>query len=352
MDSPLHEAEKLEAVYYPSPVPLDIVSLTPLGLIFDRIHFPDVYLPTDGYDFRATHAERERIKQFGFRDYNSVTLLQAMDLLPVVGHLKTFCEFTGDGRLFGAKKDPRLEKVVQELELLMFGPAPEGVLRINETCAHKGLPGGEKHFEYPGALFYPARAMIYAHDHGLPLINDQPGIPVPSLGGERSAKNDEKVLSIILASECMRLALPKLKPLHPLELVELREELKPYLGPFRLGLLRLAKQLNAAIDRTSSDGEVREAAEFLVKTEVIPQLAELRSQVERPDKPWYSKAFAAAKYAPTLSAAYASVPVAMIAAGLTAVCEVLINTAEAQRRKQNVARSGMYFLLKLLELEK
>jgi hypothetical protein len=85
-----------------------------------------------------------------------------------------------------------------------------------------------------------------------------------------------------------------------------------------------------------------------VQTEVIPQLTELKVELERSDKPWYQRALAAVKYAPTLSGAFASMPLA-IATGLTAVAEVLVNVADAQRRKRNAARSEMYFLLRLME---
>lgn len=344
--------ESLDLVYYPSPVPLNLKSFTPLALIVDRIHFPHVYLPAEGYDFDAVRAEYERIANLpqARPDLNTALLLQSMRLLPHVGQLRTFCNFTGDGHLFGAKdKDSRLKAIVDELDLLMFGKRPPNFEPVHETVSLKGLPGGDEHFEYPGTLYYPATAIAYANDNGLPLVNDQPGLPVPSLGGDVPAKNNEKLLSTILAIECAGLILPNVKPLHPLQIVELREELRPYLRPFRMSLLSLAHDLNGAIQSSSSDDEIKEAAAFLVRTKVVPQLEQLKGDIENPDKPWYSWAFGITKYAPSLATAYASVPLALAAGALTAICDVLVNVADAQRRQQRMARSGMYFLLRLIE---
>jgi len=46
----IEENLKLEAVYYPHVIPSGVESLTLMGLVFDRIHFPGVYIPKDGYD--------------------------------------------------------------------------------------------------------------------------------------------------------------------------------------------------------------------------------------------------------------------------------------------------------------
>lgn len=39
------DTPKLEAVYYPSPIPSSGEALTLMALVFDRIHFLNVYIP-------------------------------------------------------------------------------------------------------------------------------------------------------------------------------------------------------------------------------------------------------------------------------------------------------------------
>src|SRR4051794_33582811 len=93
---------RLEAVYYGSPIPLSNASLTLLGLVFDRLHFPNVHLPTDGYEVEEVSAEADRIERLGLRDYGSVVLASALKALPHVQSLKEFCVFTGNkAQLFG-----------------------------------------------------------------------------------------------------------------------------------------------------------------------------------------------------------------------------------------------------------
>jgi hypothetical protein len=52
----------LDAIYYSAPMPRDLASLTILGAVFDKVYFPGVYLPKDGYDQAALDKEIERIR--------------------------------------------------------------------------------------------------------------------------------------------------------------------------------------------------------------------------------------------------------------------------------------------------
>ena len=251
MASILDNAGSLEVVYYGSPVPLNAASLTFLGLVFDRIHFPNVYLPRQGFDVDAAIAERERIRNLDRINYDTAILVNTMAYLGMAEQLKDVCYFTGEkGQIFGGV-DKGAAEIVKVLDETMFGPPKENFFPTHIPGFHKGLPGGDEYIDYPGPLYYPANALIYAARHGLPVVNDQPGLPVPAVGGDE-AKHNAKLLSTILAIECASLVLPKIRPLHPQELVEVRAELKQYLSPFRLALLKVAAELNNAIEHSSS----------------------------------------------------------------------------------------------------
>jgi hypothetical protein len=60
----LDEALALEAVYYSAPIPRDLATLTVLGTVFDKVYFPGVYLPKDGFDEAALDREIERPKHY------------------------------------------------------------------------------------------------------------------------------------------------------------------------------------------------------------------------------------------------------------------------------------------------
>jgi hypothetical protein len=348
MNSFFDSADRLEVVYYAGPVPLSSGSLTFLGLIFDRIHFPNVYLPTEGFDAEAVKAEADRIQGLGFRDYETLILIRLLRFLDIANQLRDVCYFTGDkAQVFGGV-DKNAPEIVKALDEAIFGPPKDGFIPTHVPGSNKGLPGGEESIDYPGSLYYPANALIYASRLGIPVVNDQPGLPVPALGGE-AAKNNAKILSTILAIECASLVLPKIRPLHPQELLGVREELSQYLRPFRLSLLNLATEINKNIEKSSSHREIVEAAKFTVETSVVPQLVELAAALEKPSKPWYYRAFDLAKQVPELATSFATMPPGVFAAKLlTSIGGVLVDLESGQRIKAG-ARSGMYYLLKLKE---
>lgn len=342
------DTHKLEVVYYPRPIPSSPSTLTFLGLIFDKVHFPNVYLPAGGFDEEAVQKEANRIESLGIRNYNDWILVGVLRFLPLAGQLKEFCYFTGEkDQVFGGV-DKGATEIVRELDEMIFGPPKENFQRIYETGSRKALPDGEHYIDYPGNLHYPANAMVYAGHHGIPLVNDVLSLPVPAIGGDL-AKNNTKLLTTILAMECASLVLPKIRVLEPQELLEVREDLSKYIHPFRLSLLRLAAELNKAISQTSSHEEIVKAARFVVETEVHPSLVELREAIERPSKRWYNRAFDIAKQAPELATSFATMPASIaIAKVLAAIGSILVDVQSEQLKKE-AARSGMYYLLKLRE---
>jgi len=61
--------ETLEAVYYSAQVPSSSASLTMLAFLFDRIHFPGVYMPNHArLDLNGLQKEIERIGAYDLRD--------------------------------------------------------------------------------------------------------------------------------------------------------------------------------------------------------------------------------------------------------------------------------------------
>lgn len=344
------ETPSLEVVYYAGPIPSGPAALTLMGLVFDKIHFPNVYLPAEGYDIDEVKKEAQRIADLGRRDYNTAVLVSAMRFLPLARELKESCYFSGhDGQVFG-NVDNGANELVKVLDEQIFGPPQPNFYPIHETGHHKALPGGEQYIDYPGSLHYPANAIVYASANGIPLLNDNPGLPVPALAGI-AAKDNVKLLTTILALECANLVLPKIRVLQPKEILEMRDDLSKYLRPFRLSLLRLAGELNKAISSTSTNDEILSASRFLIETEVQPSLIELKAAIEAPGKRWYNRAFDVAKQVPELVTSFATLPTNVAIAKVLAALGAILVDMQSEDTEKRASRSGMYYLLKLRDVK-
>lgn len=338
---------KLEAVYYASPIPAYKQSLTFLAVVFDKIHFPDVYLPDDGFDTKEVLKEANRIEALGLKDYETALLVGTLRTLPLMTDLKKFCHFTGNSNSFGTNFSPETAQLVDALEVEVFGPRPPGFTPTYETRCCKGLPGGDAAIIYPGSLFYHANAMVYAAKHALPLVNDNQRLPVPAFSG-KDAVHNTKLLATIMAMECVKVALPNVRPLTPREIVELREELGKYLAVFRQSLLDLAAELNRQISQNASYADIMQAARFIAETQVEPSLAELRAGLERSGGDWYKRTFDVVKEVPTLVTMYATMPAEIAIAKALAMFGGLVQDIRTTSNGKNeAARSGMYYLLRM-----
>jgi hypothetical protein len=199
----------LEAVYYSYAVPRSKEVLTLLGLIFDRLYFPGVYMPSGGLDERGVEDEIRRIESLGRRDPDTLSLLKCMAFAIQNKHLTDLCVFPGRPGGMEVFEDG-VHEVVDQLERMVFGPRPEGEIPVRTGPRIKGLPGGDEakcQVSFPDTVTYPANALMFAARHGLPLVNDVEGLPVPGIGTV-DAKANAKLLATILTLESVRLVLP------------------------------------------------------------------------------------------------------------------------------------------------
>ena len=149
----------------------------------------------------------------------------------------------------------------------------------------------------------------------------------------------------------MKLALPKLKALTPEQLRDFRAETAEYVKPFRLAMLRMAKDLNSAITSEMKLEEVQQSAKFLAETVVYPELKELEKIVHDPGKPWYRRAVDLAKSAPEIVTSFSALPKNIALAMLFAkISGALADVRDEQLDKEHkLGRTGLHFLLKLKE---
>lgn len=345
--------DSLEVVYYSGQVPSSYEALTLLGFVFDRIHFPGVYMPPpDRLDYEGLEKEIQRIQALHLNDGDTVQLLNCLIYAKDIKYLRDFCLFGGKPAAGDSSVDEMTPKVALALEQMIFGPFPENFIPIIQGNFIKGLPGDdalEVQLNFPRWSSYCANAMIYATKNQIPLINDNPTLPIPGLPGQ--AKNNAKLLATILTIESVRLALPKLRALTPEQLRDFRAETAQYVKPFRLAMLRMAKDLNAAITSDATLEEVQRTARFLVETNVYPELQELEKIIHDPGKPWHRRAVDLAKSIPELVTNFSAMPKHMAFAMLfSKIAGVLADMRDEQLDKEHkLGRTGLHFLLKLRE---
>lgn len=333
------ETDKLEVVYYSSPVPESAAILTYLGLVFDRVHFPNVYIPSEGFDRDEVTEELRRLLSIEKKDRNLIQTAQ-LTQAALIPELRDYCYFSGtkDQKIFGGD----LEKaggLIEALHEQIHGPFPNGFTPIWSPGYHKGL-SYEAAIDYPADYYYQCNALLYSGEHGIPLINADNSLPVPSLAGE-SAKNNAKLLSSLMAVQCVNLVFPEMGELQPLEISALRNELSSEFASFRLGLLSLAKELNQAIDSNATEKEIIEAAKFVAQTQVLPTLIELQEALSKPQQGILTRTWELTKKVPRLASSYATLDAAAIPKTIEALGDWLMGF------RKEVPRSNMYYLLKL-----
>lgn len=348
------ELDFLEVVYYSAPAPNSLAALTALSFVFDRIHFPGVYVPPPGViDIEETRKERERIMQKGLRDADTQQLIGALWTAENIEYLAEFCKFTGKPGFDNT--DDGTHPLALCLEELIFGPRDPNIIPIQQGNFVKGLPGGEdrvrSQISLPFWSNYCANALIYSEKNQIPLVADDPRIPVPGI--PNSPKNDTKLLSAILTIECVKLVLPNLKPLPASELREFRNETAQYVKPFRLAMLRMSKELNAAISSDMKMQEVQASAKALVEASVFPELVELTKVMNDPGKPWYKRVVQLATLGPEIATNFSSLPTSLaLAKTLCKIIGTLADLRDEQLEKERkLSRTGLHFLLNLKKLQ-
>ncbi|WP_206460544.1 hypothetical protein [Anaerovorax sp. IOR16] len=166
------------------------------------------------------------------------------------------------------------------------------------------------------------------------------------------AKSNAKILSTILAIESVKLLLPELKAMMPKDIAEFREETKQYIKPFRLSMLKLSKELNAAINSDMEIEDIQREAKFIVDTTVYPELEELKMVLKDKTKPWFKRAIDLAKDAPELVTNFTTLPPEMAIAKLLAKMGYnMVNAGlEAEFNHRKNIRTGLTYLLKINKL--
>ena len=77
----MDDIERLECVYYPGQVPSNSAVLTVLCFLFDKIHFPHVYLPKGDYDKDLLRQEIARLEALNSERHQTGLLIGILKFL-------------------------------------------------------------------------------------------------------------------------------------------------------------------------------------------------------------------------------------------------------------------------------
>lgn len=342
--------KSFDIVYYPRQFP-DLHTLSFLALLFDKIHLPGVYINIDGLTEKVIIEHINELKT-NITDSDSLLFCRAAIFSSYCLHLKDLFVFNGKPGQMGTLENGANE-LAKAIEELYFGPPKEGFFPILKTGYNLPLPGNRNScIDAPGEFTYPANALLYSSKNDIPLLNDDPSMPIPGIPSSASShhyKSNVTALSSIMAFECIKLMLPKIKMMPSREIMDFRHETKEFIKPFRMEMLKLAKDLNSEIKPEMTVEEIRKEAAFLAETTVIPALNELEQNLNNPSKPWYERAMDTVKDTPQMVAAFATMPTNLAVANMLGkLGSVLVDVNHAQKEKEKkIKRTGFYYLLKL-----
>ena len=349
--------ERLECVYYPGPIPANSAVLTVLCFLFDKIHFPNVYLPKGDYDKELLRQQIQRLEEDpanngrtypAYQTQRLIGMLKFLDYrLPLDGIL----EFPASrGSIFGEKREKLIGKIANTIYDANYLPRKN--FHPTFDSAHvKGLPQSEECVEYAGDFYYQAGAIMYAADKQIRLIDDGSGDRFGlTLPLSARYKDNAQALATLIAAQSLGWVLPSLPLLTPQEIVEFRVDNDKELRNFRASMLRYAKGLNDQLSNDPSVEELNRKVKFFVESEIAPTLHDLKRDLDNPNRPWHKRMTDVGKIA-------SSVAVGYLTGGLAgrspaeAITSAVLSDLEGRGDKQEaLKRNGLYYLLKVRAL--
>jgi len=339
------DTSSLEAIYFSAPVPLSAHVLTMLGVVFDKVHFPGVYLPTGGYEPAELSREIERLEGLNDNCADTRLLIAALKTLQALPELETFCQFENDSSAAANPSFVLSGTTVDEIYDAIHGPRPEGWQPMIRGTSYKGISDDESVI-YPGAYHYLGGAMMKSRETGVPIVNDDRTLA--RFGAQTSPKGDARTLSTLLALECTRIMLPQVGAMTPGQIADFREQNKGNLAAFRSGMLRLAAKLDSVIEDCDAE-HIAERTKFVIDTEILPALDELRADIQKSNRPWGVRAMDAATVGGAIAVGFLTGSAAVGAlSGLTKIADVASKELQAKKDAQERRnKNGLFYLLEV-----
>jgi len=275
---------ELEAIYFPGWYPLRRDAIRAACIYFTRVHFVTPTLNAD-----STDAYTEYLRDASRKSVTIQVFGKATDRTePNVQRMFQFWRFIKES-------SPLVGEVIRYHPSLLS----QDVSMITQKLCGSGLPIDEflaflergrkeseelaEHYKGSNVLddeFLPVilpTARYLAIRHGWIPLSDDPSFPAPVLQDLHRSADD---LAASLALRMLTLQLPAPEEVEPDLILEVREEMKDELDAFRMMALKLAAELRSLLSSPASREQVEKEADFLVKTKVMPYVAEIRRRTK------------------------------------------------------------------------
>lgn len=269
-----------EAVYYSFPVPNNPLTVNFLGILFDKIYLPGVYLPKN--------EDKKKIKEridFLVEKYNPNESLSAQkEMIGTLLFIHEYSELigvfepTGKWGQMGVLEE-ETKPVVLELENLIYGPPPPNFFPTPNLGFNQ--PAGNDQINAPSWISYPANALVYSQKNNLPLISDSSFLPIPNYQINLTQTDANTLASYLMASS-FSLVLPKIRPLKSEEILEIRYKFEPDIQSFRMAMLSGVNKYVELIGDNPTLEQMEKQAKFIAQTYILPKAEELKLRFENP----------------------------------------------------------------------
>ncbi len=283
------DTQKFTAVYYPDALIADRGSLATFSLFFDELHLVS---PSDDAKDPTS---------------NLMKISEKTSIIPLGNPSKDEIERVVRYYQFAFDNKPLLKKVIfyhphlmAEQINNMTNKLMNGGVSVDElydflsgnTAEQKAFNEfSNKHAEIVDemVLRIAPTALWLAQSNDWILISDIEKMPVPlySRQESRTVRN----FASILAEECIKLALPRCLNCTAEEILEVREDLKELLVPFRMAMQKLTKDLKNAIKDESDINQIKREARFIAQSCVEPALFDLQKKIESEKNKLFLKVF-------------------------------------------------------------
>ncbi|MDK2622450.1 hypothetical protein [Vibrio vulnificus] len=145
-------------------------------------------------------------------------------------------------------------------------------------------------------------ALNLAKEKDLILVSDTSEIPVPLLSNK---VRNVKLLTSILAEECVKITIPDCRSANPEEILEIREKLQDTLVPFRMSLQKLSGDLRNSLEEDMAIEDIKGEAKFIVESQIQPAVYELQKSIEKSNSKLLNNVFGKAlSWLPFVAKAY------------------------------------------------
>jgi hypothetical protein len=270
-----------EVVYYSFPVPTNPLTVSLLGILFDKVYLPGVYLPPKVDKKSIAERFNFLVKHYDSQDSMSAQreMLGTLEFVHnYYGELQSIFIPTGRSGFMGIL-EKETQPVVTQLEELIYGPPPPNFTPTPNMGFNQ--PAGSDQINAPSWISYPANAFIYSKKNNLPLLSDSTFLPFPNSSIVLS-EQDAKTLSTYLLASCFSLILPRIRTLKAEEILEVKEKMKDDIVLFRATMLSgVSKYLELLGDNPSQE-QLEKQAKFIAQTYIYPKIEELRIKFESP----------------------------------------------------------------------